>query len=191
MELSLLGLCGRSVGGFLGPLKSLGTALPFEIKTRKISQWPNHLEWKSSQQPHRIMWIFPLVGYVGVLLGFGFLTLAIGDFLQSGVLARLLSILTIVTASGLYYLSELVEEHTVFTKKLLTRLIYGVIATQILLAVVDGFPILLSLLSVFSHSVYLGNLRHFPTVRLTDPILILSCGTAHQTCFSCTFKFHI
>lgn len=139
----------------------------------------------------RIMWIFPLVGYVGVLLGFGFLTLAIGDFLQSGVLARLLSILTIVTASGLYYLSELVEEHTVFTKKLLTRLIYGVIATQILLAVVDGFPILLSLLSVFSHSVYLGNLRHFPTVRLTDPILILSCGTAHQICFSCTFKVHI
>lgn len=27
----------------------------------------------------RTMWIFPLVGYAGVLLGFGFLTLAIGD----------------------------------------------------------------------------------------------------------------
>ncbi len=28
--------------------------------------------------PHPAMWILPLVGYAGVLLGFGFLTLAIG-----------------------------------------------------------------------------------------------------------------
>lgn len=79
-------------------------------------------------------------------------------------------------ASGLYYLSELVEEHTVFTKKLLTRIIYGIITIQILLALVDRFPPLLSLLSIGSHAVYAGNLRYFPTVRLTDPILILSCG---------------
>ncbi|KAL8656647.1 MAG: hypothetical protein Q9210_000079 [Variospora velana] len=50
------------------------------------------------------MYILPLVGYAGVLFGFAFLTLAI--------------------ASGLYYLSELVEEHTVFAKKVLSRLIY-------------------------------------------------------------------
>ena len=79
-------------------------------------------------------------------------------------------------ASGLYYLSELVEEHTVFTKKLLTRIIYAIITIQILLALVDRFPPLLSLLSIGSHAVYAGNLRYFPTVRLTDPILILSCG---------------
>lgn len=32
-----------------------------------------------------IMWILPLVGYVGILVGFGFLTLAIGSstFMQS------------------------------------------------------------------------------------------------------------
>lgn len=79
-------------------------------------------------------------------------------------------------ASGLYYLSELVEEHTVFTKKLLTRIIYGIIAVQILLALVDRFPPFLSLLSIGSHAVYAGNLRYFPTVRLTDPILMMSCG---------------
>ena len=87
--------------------------------------------------------------------------------------------LIIAPASGLYYLSELVEEHTVFTKKLLTRLIYAIVTTQTLLAIVDGFPAYLSLLSIGSHIVYLGNLRHFPTVKLTDPILILSCGTAY------------
>lgn len=80
------------------------------------------------------------------------------------------------SASGLYYLSELVEEHTVLTKKILTRLIYTIVATQILLVLIDGFPVLLSLLSIGSHVVYMGNLRHFPTVRLTDPVLILSCG---------------
>ncbi|KAH6612652.1 transmembrane adaptor Erv26 [Boeremia exigua] len=101
------------------------------------------------------MWILPALGYIGVILGFAFLTLAI--------------------ASGLYYLSELVEEHTVFAKKLLTRLIYGVIGVQALLLLVDGFPIGLSALSIVSHGVYAQNLRRFPIVKLTDPLFLLSC----------------
>ncbi|KAL5121980.1 erv26 superfamily protein [Pleosporales sp. CAS-2024a] len=102
------------------------------------------------------MWILPLLGYVGVILGFAFLTLAI--------------------ASGLYYLSELVEEHTVLAKKLLTRLIYSVIGLQVLLTVVDGFPVGLSVLSVVSHGIYAQNLRRFPIVKLTDPLFLLSCA---------------
>ncbi|KAF2647559.1 DUF396-domain-containing protein [Lophiostoma macrostomum CBS 122681] len=102
------------------------------------------------------MWVLPLLGYVGVVLGFAFLTLAI--------------------ASGLYYLSELVEEHTVLAKKLLNRLIYGIIALQSLLWLVDGFPASLSALSVVSHIVYAQNLRRFPIVKLTDPLFLLSCA---------------
>lgn len=102
------------------------------------------------------MWILPLLGYVGVVLGFAFLTLAI--------------------ASGLYYLSELVEEHTVFAKKLLYRLIYGVVGLQVLLMVVDRFPVGLSALSVVSHGIYAQNLRRFPVVKLTDPLFLLSCA---------------
>ncbi|KAH8731475.1 transmembrane adaptor Erv26 [Phaeosphaeriaceae sp. PMI808] len=102
------------------------------------------------------MWILPILGYVGVILGFGFLTLAI--------------------ASGLYYLSELVEEHTVFAKKLLHRLIYGVVGLQVLLLLVDGFPMVLSALSIVSHVVYAQNLRRFPIVKLTDPLFLLSCA---------------
>ncbi|OXV07964.1 hypothetical protein Egran_04274 [Elaphomyces granulatus] len=101
------------------------------------------------------MWILPLVGYLGVFLGFVFLTLAI--------------------ASGLYYLSELVEEHTVWTRRLLTRVIYGVIAVQLLLWLLDSFPLSLSLLSIVSHLVYATNLRRFPFVKLSDPVFILSC----------------
>jgi hypothetical protein len=85
--------------------------------------------------------------------------------------------LTDCTASGLYYLSELVEEHTVFAKKFLTRLIYAVISFQILLCLIDGFPFWLSLLSILSHVVYLGNMRRFPIVKLSDPLFIVSCGT--------------
>lgn len=103
------------------------------------------------------MWILPLVGFSGVILGFCFLTLAI--------------------ASGLYYLSELVEEYSVFSKKLLQRMIYGIIAIQTLLWLFDSFPLKLSLLAIGSHIVYMQNLRHFPIVKLTDPFFLLSCGS--------------
>ena len=68
------------------------------------------------------------------------------------------------------------EEHTVFAKKLLYRLIYGVVTVQILLLFVDKFPIGLSALSVVSHGIYAQNLRRFPVVKLTDPLFLLSCG---------------
>lgn len=101
------------------------------------------------------MYILPLLGYLGLALGFSFLTLSI--------------------ASGLYYLSELVEEHSVLSAKLLRRLIYAIIAVQFLLAAVDKFPWHLTALGMVSHAVYLSNLRHFPIVKLTDPLFILSC----------------
>ncbi|RVD80248.1 uncharacterized protein DFL_008149 [Arthrobotrys flagrans] len=101
------------------------------------------------------MWILPLVGYVGIVCGFTFLTLAI--------------------ASGLYYLSELVEEHTVLSKRILTRLIQAIIVIHICLFVVDRFPFLLTLFSGASHGVYAMNLRRFPMVALTDGWFIGSC----------------
>lgn len=122
------------------------------------------------------MWILPLVGYLGVLIGFGFLTLAIGkQSLWFGMADW--EILMLWLASGLYYLSELVEEHTVIAKKLLMRMIFSVIAIQFLLFAFDGFPFFLSLLSIGSHIVYLGNLRRFPVVKLSDPLFLTSCGS--------------
>lgn len=121
------------------------------------------------------MWILPLVGYIGLAIGFGFLTLAIGipPFPQR---TRASQLINPCIASGLYYLSELVEEHTVIAKKLLTRLIYFVIAVHSFLFVVDGFPLKLAAVSIVSHVVYLGNMRRFPVVKLTDPLFLASCG---------------
>lgn len=62
-------------------------------------------------------------------------------------------------------------------KKLLTRLIYFVIATQILLLLIDNFPLALSALSIASHVIYAQNLRRFPIVKLSDPLFLISCGT--------------
>ncbi|PHH70479.1 hypothetical protein CDD80_5994 [Ophiocordyceps camponoti-rufipedis] len=100
------------------------------------------------------MWILPLVGYAGTIVGFCFLTLAI--------------------ASGLYYLSELVEEHTVIAKRLLTRLIYSIVGLQIVLWLVDGFPFWATVLGIFAHVVYLANLRRFPFVQVTSPVFALA-----------------
>jgi len=102
------------------------------------------------------MWILPLIGYIGAILGFCFLTMAV--------------------ASGLYYMSELVEENTVIAKRLLTRLIYGIIVAQVFLWLVDGLPFMGTLFGIFCHVVYLGNMRKFPFVKLTDPLFILTCG---------------
>lgn len=55
-------------------------------------------------------------------------------------------------------------------------MIYAVIVSQILLALIDGLPWSLSSLSICSHVVYMQNLRRFPIVKLTDPVFILSCG---------------
>lgn len=55
-------------------------------------------------------------------------------------------------------------------------MIYSVLASQLLLWLIDGLPALLSFLSMASHVIYLQNLRRFPIVKLTDPIFIASCG---------------
>lgn len=96
-----------------------------------------------------------LLAYIGIIVGFVFLTLAI--------------------ASGLYYVSELVEEHTVPTKKFLTRSIYAVILIYVLLLIFDGFPWMLTLFSIATYVIYLQNLNKFPFIDLKSPIFIASC----------------
>jgi hypothetical protein len=93
-------------------------------------------------------------------------------------------LLTTNAASGLYYLSELVEEHTVVAKRFLTRLIYFIMAVQLLLCLVDRFPFWLTALGIFSHFVYLGNMRRFPFVRLSDPLFLTSCGKTRLRIYS-------
>lgn len=84
-------------------------------------------------------------------------------------------LLTLAIASGLYILSEQVEEHTVTTKRLLTRIIHSIIIIHILLFLFDGFPLLNTCFSIFSNLVYLQNLKRFPFITLTSGTFIASC----------------
>lgn len=96
--------------------------------------------------------VLTLLSYVGILSGFLFLTLAI--------------------ASGLYYLSEMVEEHTAITKRLLSRSILGIVALHVALLVIDGFPFWLTVLGIISQIVYLQNLKRFPYISLSSATFI-------------------
>lgn len=99
--------------------------------------------------------ILVLLSYIGTVSAFIFSTLAI--------------------ASGLYYLSEQVEEHTVVTKRILGRTIYSIIGIHVLLLVFDGFPLWLTGFSIATHVVYLQTLKKFPFIQLTSGIFLTSC----------------
>ncbi|CAI8501299.1 unnamed protein product [Hanseniaspora opuntiae] len=100
------------------------------------------------------MFVLNILAVIGTVLGFVFLTLSL--------------------ASGLYYISEIIESKTVYTKKVLSKLVFGIIATYTLLMFVDGLPIKLCLFSMFSHLVYYKNLDKFPFINLKNMYFILS-----------------
>lgn len=98
--------------------------------------------------------LLQVISVAGTVLGFLFLTLSI--------------------ASGLYYISEIVEEHTQATKRFLTRAIYTIILIHLLLVLLDGFPVKKSIFAIASYFIYMQNLKTFPFISLTDPIFLLS-----------------
>lgn len=67
-------------------------------------------------------------------------------------------------------------------KRFLTKLIYSIMILQLLLCLVDRFPFLPTFLGIFSHFIYLGNMRRFPFVKLSDPLFLTSCGTCPCPC---------
>lgn len=108
------------------------------------------------RQPPRVNhMILQLVLWIGVVAGFLLLVIAI--------------------ALGLYYVLELVEEHTEPTKRILKRLILAIMGLYVLLMTIDRFPVGLLLFSIVSYYVYLQNLNRFPYVELTLPIFLGLC----------------
>lgn len=102
--------------------------------------------------------ILALLSYVGIVSAFASLTMAV--------------------ASGLYYLSELVEENTRTTQRWLTRSIHAVIGIHVLLLLIDRFPFITTAFSIGAHVLYLQNLNRFPFIELSSPIFIASCVAA-------------
>lgn len=74
--------------------------------------------------------------------------------------------LTLAIASGLYYLSELVEEHAELTKRTLYRTICTIMVVLVLLWLGEGFPFWHTLYAVCLNGLYLKTLLKFPYLRI-------------------------
>lgn len=98
--------------------------------------------------------ILKLLSYVGILVGVLFFTGSI--------------------AAGLFLISEQVEEHTVLTKRILTKLIYSAILIHLLLLVFEGFPLKHTLFAIVANVIYLQNLNRFPHILLSSKTFIAS-----------------
>ncbi|KAG6335114.1 hypothetical protein ID866_3983 [Astraeus odoratus] len=84
--------------------------------------------------------------------------------------------MTLSLASGLLYLSELIEEYSRLAKLVGQRGIYCIIAFHILLCICDSLPLPQTLFSIFCHVVYLQNFSStWPVISLSSVSFVASC----------------
>eukprot|EP00959_Pyramimonas_sp_CCMP1952_P032726 686362-Pyramimonas_sp.AAC.1 len=84
--------------------------------------------------------------------------------------------LAICLATGLYYLAELVEEYTTFTKKVIQYAVYAIAGLHVLLFIVDRQPFLCVASGIAAHGAYFTLLKKFPFISLTSPEFLASCA---------------
>lgn len=101
-----------------------------------------------------------------------------------GLLAFVL--ITLSIASGLYYVSEFVEEHASFSKRCIRQAIF-VVCGILAISLFDGLPWYLILLSLGSHAIYYMNLNTFPVIELTSGRFISACVLVFMNHF-CWFR---
>ncbi|KAJ4479337.1 transmembrane adaptor Erv26, partial [Lentinula aciculospora] len=79
-------------------------------------------------------------------------------------------------ASGLLYISELIEEHSQLAKLVGQRGTYIIILFHILLYFTDALPLKHTLFSICCHIIYLQNFSHtWPVIPLTSFSFLASC----------------
>ncbi|EJF56617.1 transmembrane adaptor Erv26-domain-containing protein [Dichomitus squalens] len=102
------------------------------------------------------MTLLHLLSYVGAASAFIFITLSL--------------------ASGLLWISELIEEHSRLAKVVGQRAIYAIILIHFLLCFYDSLPLKQIIFSVFCHIVYLQNFTPtWPFISLSSPSFLGSC----------------
>lgn len=102
------------------------------------------------------MLVLHLISYIAALVAFVFVTLSL--------------------ASGLLYIAEIIEEHSITAKTVGQRTIYSIIALHLVLHFIDGIPLHLTILGIFCHLIYLTNFSSsWPFISLTSWKFIASC----------------
>ncbi|PXF45167.1 hypothetical protein BWQ96_05068 [Gracilariopsis chorda] len=82
----------------------------------------------------------------------------------------------ICLACGLYYLVELAEEYTSFTKKLIRSGILAQLGLHGLLWLYERFPFVPCMIGFAAHLSYLFLLRSFPFMEPSSPPFMVSCA---------------
>jgi hypothetical protein len=76
--------------------------------------------------------------------------------------------------AGMYYLSELIEEYTVLTKKLLTLGTFSMAGIHILLLLFEGLPFFQTSISLVTLLLLSLMLPSFPNVSISSPTVIMA-----------------
>ncbi|KAK2466078.1 hypothetical protein APHAL10511_001720 [Amanita phalloides] len=104
--------------------------------------------------------------------------------------AAAFAFVTLSLASGLLYISELIEEHSRLAKSVGKRGLYVVILIYILLYFFDSLPLAQTAFSIVCHIVYLQNFSNsWPLISLTSPFFIASCILVLADHFTWFFYF--
>ncbi|XP_072943315.1 protein TEX261 [Epargyreus clarus] len=80
---------------------------------------------------------------------------------------------TLAIAAGMYYLAELVEEHSVMAKYVISWLVIITASIHIGLMIFDDLPLHLNILGLLQQSLHGLLLRHFPVVKVTSATFII------------------
>ncbi|KAK0453863.1 transmembrane adaptor Erv26-domain-containing protein [Armillaria borealis] len=102
--------------------------------------------------------------------------MALLHYISYAAVLAALAFIILALASGLLYISELIEEHSRLAKTIGQRGIYAVICLHLILCVSDSLPIMLTAFSIICHVVYLQNFsKTWPLISLSSPSFISSC----------------
>ncbi|KAJ6515652.1 transmembrane adaptor Erv26-domain-containing protein [Mycena sanguinolenta] len=97
-------------------------------------------------------------------------------YLSYGAVVLTFAFVTLSLASGLLYVSELIEENSRLAKKIGQRGIYAIIALHGVLYFSDSLPFSHVVFSMFCHVVYLQNFSNtWPLITLTSLSFMGSC----------------
>ncbi|KAF9478162.1 DUF396-domain-containing protein [Pholiota conissans] len=111
-------------------------------------------------------------------------------YVSYGAIVAAFCFVTLSLASGLLYVSEMIEEHSRLAKLVGQRSIYVIMALHVVFYFTDSLPLMQTLFSLTCHVVYLQNFSStWPLISLTSLSFLASCALVIADHFIWFFYF--
>jgi len=88
----------------------------------------------------------------------------------------LMIFIAVCLASGMYYMAELVEEHTSLTRRIMLACNVLVLAVHVLFLIFESLPLSAVAVGLAAHACYFWMLQSFPFIQIKSPQFGASCG---------------